>query len=207
MRAEPTLVKLHAFKQFNFGLKALAFFNGDHAVLANFVHGVGNDLANVHVLIGGAATNLRDLLGVLHWLAHFLKLVGDGANRGVNAALDRVHICAGGDVLQAFLKDGFRVDGCGCGAVASVFAGFVGHFLHHLRAHVFIGIFKFNFLGDSHAVFGDGWRAETFLKHNNAASWTKSDLHGLGQLLHAAKNSFTRVIFVCNLFCSHFLFL
>jgi hypothetical protein len=67
---EVALVELHALDEFDLGLEALAFFDGDDAVLADLVHGLGDDLADLLVLVGGARADLGDLLGGLDLLGH-----------------------------------------------------------------------------------------------------------------------------------------
>ena len=48
--AQVALVELHALHEFHFGFQALAF-HGDDAVLTHFVHGFGNDLADLGILV------------------------------------------------------------------------------------------------------------------------------------------------------------
>ena len=90
------------------------------------------------------------------------------------------------DGLEAFVEDGFGEDGGGGGAVAGDVAGLAGDFLHHLGAHVFVGVFELNFLGDGDAVFGDGRAAEGFLEDDVAALGAERDFDGAGELLDAA---------------------
>ena len=61
--------------------------------------------------------------------------------------------------------------------------GLGGDFLDHLGAHVFVGIFQFDFLGDGDAVLGDGGRAEGFFEDDVAARGAEGDLDGAGELL------------------------
>src|SRR5690606_35557831 len=55
-------IELHAFHDVEFVFERLAVFNGDHAFLANLVHGVSNDLADGLVAVGGDGTDLSDFL-------------------------------------------------------------------------------------------------------------------------------------------------
>ena len=57
-------VKLHAFDHIQFIIEARAFFNGDHAFLADLFHGLGDDVADVVVGVGGDGANLGDGLAV-----------------------------------------------------------------------------------------------------------------------------------------------
>ena len=52
VRAEVALVELHAFEELDMRVEGLAFLNGDDAVLADLVHGFGDDVADLHVLVG-----------------------------------------------------------------------------------------------------------------------------------------------------------
>ncbi len=156
MRAEVALVELHALDEFDFGGEALAFFNGDYAVLADLVHRLGDDLADVGVLVGGAGADLSDLLARIDLLAHLGEFVNDDGHGLVDAALDHVGVRAAGDDLQALAVDGLGVDCGGGGAVPRVLAGFLRDFLDHLGAEVLVLVFQLDFLGDGHAVLGDG---------------------------------------------------
>ena len=117
--------------------------------------------------------------------------------------LSSIGVGAGGEVLQALVVDGFGVDGGGGGAVAGVLGGLAGDFLHHLGAHVLVGVFEFDFLGDGHAVLGDGGGAEGLLEHDVAATGAEGDLDGPGELPHTAANAFTGVHVVGNLLGRH----
>src|SRR5690606_5160711 len=57
-------VELHAFDDGQFVLQARAFFNGDHAFLADLLHGFGNDVADGVVGVGGDGADLGDGLAV-----------------------------------------------------------------------------------------------------------------------------------------------
>ena len=201
--AQVALVELHAFHEFHFGFEALAFFHGDDAVLAHFVHGFGNDLADLGILVGGTGADLGDLLGVTHGLAHFGELVGDGVDADVDAALHFVGVGPGGDVLQPFGEDGFGVDRRGGGAVTGILGRLAGHFFDHLGAHVLEGVFEFDFLGNGDTIFGDGGGAKGFFKDHHAAGGAEGALHRFGKFLDATQHAFAGVDVVSNFFCGH----
>ena len=185
---EIALVELHAFDHFEGGLDGLGFLDRDGAVLADLVHRVGDDLADGGVPVGGDGGDLLDLLLVLDLLGDLVE-VGDGGLDGlVDAALDADGVGAGGDELQAFAVDRFGQHGRGGGAVAGGVAGLAGDFAHHLGAHVFIGIFQFDFLGDGDAVLGHGGRAEFLVEHDVAAFGAERGGDGAGELGDAAQD-------------------
>src|SRR5260221_13140676 len=81
-------VELHAFDDLEFGLERLGFLNRDDALIADLLHGVGKELADFRVAIGGDSANLGDFL-VRCDLLGVLDEVGDhGVNSQVDTALD-----------------------------------------------------------------------------------------------------------------------
>ena len=111
---------------------------------------------------------MRDFRAALHWLGHLAEVFHNRLNGLINAALDRSWVCASSDVLQALGVDRLGVHGGGGGAVACVLGRLAGNFLHHLCAHVLVGILKLDLLGNSHAVLGDGGSAKGLLKNHHA---------------------------------------
>src|SRR4029079_10487413 len=180
-RREVTAVKLHAFDPFDLGAEALAFVDGDDAVFADLFHGLGEHLADFVVAVRGDGADLGHLFGALDFDGHLLELGRDVFDGFLDAFLHVDRIDARGHGLEAFVEDGFGEDGGGGGAVAGDVARFAGDFLHHLGAHVFVGVFELYILGNGDAVFGDGRRAEGFLKNDVAAFGTQRNLYGSGQ--------------------------
>ena len=105
-----------------------------------------------------------------------------------------------GDVLQAFAEDGLGIHGGGGGAVAGDAAGLGSDFLDHLRAHVFVRVFEFDFLGDGDAVFGDGGRAEGFFDHDVTAGGAEGDFDGAGEFFDAAEDGLAGFLIECDSF-------
>src|SRR5690606_23840535 len=66
-------VELHALDDVEFILETGTVFNGDHAFLADLVHGVGNDLADVAVGVGGNGADLGDFLAGGTGAGHVLE--------------------------------------------------------------------------------------------------------------------------------------
>ena len=82
------LVELHAFGVFEDGLGALAFIDGDDAFLADLFHGVGHQVADVFVAVGGDGGDALVVLAALDLLGQCGdRLVGDLGGFG-DAALD-----------------------------------------------------------------------------------------------------------------------
>ena len=95
--------------------------------------------------IRGDCGDLGDLGFLGNLFAQALDGIDDGGDGFLDTALECHWVMPGGDVLQPFAEDGLREDGCSGGAVSSDIAGFGGDFFHHLRAHVFVRVFEFDF--------------------------------------------------------------
>ena len=118
----------------------------------------------------------------LTFLAILARCADGGLDGLVDAALDADRVRAGGDVLQAFAVDRLGQNGRGGGAVAGDVAGLAGDFADHLGAHVFVGVFQFDFLGDGHAVLGDGRGAEFLVEDDVAALRAERGRDGLARV-------------------------
>ena len=87
--------------------------------------------------------------------------------------------------LQAFAINRLGENGRGGGAVAGGVARLAGDFADHLGAHVFVGVFQFDFLGDRDAVLGDRRGAEFFVEDHVAAFGAERGVDGAAEFLHA----------------------
>src|SRR6185295_5726521 len=174
-------------------------FDRDDAVLADLVHRLGDDLADLGVVVGRDRADVRDVLA-LDGLGHLVQGLDGGADGGVDPALQLHGVGAGGDVLDAFAVDRLREHGRGRRAVAGDVGGLRGDLADHLRAHVLEGIRELDLLGDGDAVLGDRRRPELLLDDDVAALRAEGDLDRVGELVDAAKDRGPRVGGVGNLF-------
>ena len=129
--------------------------DGDNAVFGNFFHSLGNDVANLGVVVGADGGHLFYFVDVA---ANFLSLsfdVGyDGCHGFVDTAFEVHRVGTCGNVFKTCVYDGLsQHGGCGC-AVAGLVVGFGSHFLNHLGTHVFDAVFEFNLFGHGYAVLG-----------------------------------------------------
>src|SRR3982075_3472751 len=181
-------VELHALDDVEFGLERLGFFNRDDALVADLLHGVGQELADFGVAVGGDGADLGDFL-VRGDLLGVLDEVGDhGFHREVDTALQVHRVHAGGNRLGAFTDDRSREHGCGGGAVTGGVCRFGSDFAHHLRAHVLELVLKLDFLGDGDAVLGDAGGAERLVEHDVAAFGAERHLHRVVENVDAAQH-------------------
>ncbi len=121
--AQVAAVELHALDDVDGRLEALAFLDGDHAVGADLLEGVGELLADRLVVVGGDRGDLGDLLLARDLLGLALDVLDDGLDGLVDPALQRHGIGAGGQGLETFLEDRLGQHGRGGGAVAGGVGG------------------------------------------------------------------------------------
>src|SRR6202163_4298591 len=182
-------VELHAFDDLEFGLQRLGFLNRDDALVADLLHGVGKELTDFRVAVGGDSADLGDFL-VRGDLLGVLDEVGDyGVHSQIDTALQIHRVHAGGNRLGAFPNDGRGQHGRGGGAVAGSVGRSGGHFAHHLSAHVLELVFKLDFLGDGDAVLGDAGCAERLVEHDVAALGAERHLDRVVENVDAAQHA------------------
>ncbi len=203
VRREVAAIELHALDGLQSGLEAAGLLDRDDAVLADLLHGVGDEVADLGVAVGRDRADLGDLLLALGVLGEALKHLHDPVDGLVDAAADPHGVRAGGDVLQALAEDGLGEKRGGRGAVTGHVGGLRGDFLDHLGAHVLYGVFQLHFLGHGHAVLGDRRGTELTVDNDVPALGTQRDPHGLGQLVDTCLQASTRVDVKTELFSSH----
>ena len=93
----------------------------------------------------------------LGWGGELLKILDDGDNRSVDAALDLHWVVSSGNELGTLFVDGLSENGCGGCAIACVVGGLGSNFLNHLCAHVLELVLKLDLFGNRYTIFGDRW--------------------------------------------------
>ena len=129
-------IELHAFDHVEFGLQRFCFFDRDHALVADLLHGLGEEVTDLAVAVGGDRADLGDFFVGGDLLRILLQVLDDGVDGEIDAALQVHRIHAGSNRFRAFLDDRCREHGGGGGAVAGDVRGLGRDFTHHLRAHV-----------------------------------------------------------------------
>ena len=192
--AQVAAIELHTFDHFQLGLQSLRLLNRDHAILADLLHGLGNDHFSGHRL-----GKLRQRSANHH--AVLVALADNSLNCLVDAALESHRICAGSHSLHALAINRLGQNRCRRGAVTGHVRGLRSYFTNHLRAHVLERVFQFDFLGYRDTVLGDGRGAELLFDNHVAALGPKRHLHRVGERVYAAQNCLTRIFSVQNLLC------
>ncbi len=211
VRREIAAIELHTFDHVELSVERLRLFDRDDAVLADFLHGFGNDLANSLVVVRRDGADLGnhvagDGLGelvqfALLAIAFFVDSAGDEQDRLLDAALDGHRIRASSNGLYAFAINCLGKNGSSGGAVAGDVRGLGSNFADHLGSHVLDAIGQFDFFCNGDAVLGNGGRTEFLFNDHVAAFGAKSDLHSVSQYVDAAENGLSRLFSMNNLLC------
>ena len=179
------LVELHALGELELGAHGVGLLDRDHAVLADLVEGLGEQVADVAVAAGDGRDGGHVLAG-LDLAGGFAQRVADGLGRGVHAPLETHRVRAGGDGTQALVDHGLGEHGGGGGAVTSDVVGLGGHLLGELGTEVLEGVVELDLTGDGDTVVGDGRRAPLLVEDDVAALGAERHLDGVGEGVHAA---------------------
>ena len=180
VRGDIALIELHALDGVDGDIESLGILDGNDAVLAHDIHGVGDLVADLGVTSGDGADGSNLLLG-LDRLGEVLHLGHGGVDGLVDTATDGQRVGAGGNVLETVVHDGLGQQRSGGGAVTHGVVGLGGDLLDQLGAHVLDVVLELDLLGDGNAVVGDHGSAEGALQGNIAALGAHGDGHGVGQ--------------------------
>ena len=184
VRRDVALVEAHALGELEVEPEGVRLLDGDDAFLADLVHGLGDDLADVGVS-GGDGGGGGDLLLGLDVLGHAEQLLGDGLDGRLDAALEGHRVGAGRDVAQTLADQGLGQHGGGGGAVAGDVVGLLGDLLDELGTDLLVGVLELDLLGDGDTVVGDRGGAPLLLQDDVAALGAEGDLDGVGERVHA----------------------
>ena len=206
VRRQVAAVKLHAFDHFQLVFQAGTVFHGDHAFLADFLHGIGDDFTDLGVAVGRYRTHLGDGLVVGYRAGQVLDLFHRGDNGLVDSAFEVHGVHAGGHGLQAFLQHALGQHRGRGGTVTGHIRGLRGNLLDHLRAHVLELVFQFDFLGHGHAVLGHRRSTEALVQYHVAAFGAQGNLDRVGQGIDAVEHLSTCFLTKTYFFSTHCLF-
>src|SRR6266487_3958724 len=203
IRREIPTVELHAFDHLELVLQTLAVLDGDHAFLSDFVHGIGDDLADRLICIRGNGADLGNFLARGAGLGQLLQLLDDGNDRLVDPAFQVHRVHSGGDELHTLSHDRLSEHSRRGRAVPGNIRSFRGDFLHHLRAHVLELVLQLDFLGNRHAVLGHGRGTEGALQHHVAALGAEGYLDRIGEDIDPGEQLVPRRLMKTYVFSRH----
>src|SRR3954467_5224199 len=206
VRADVALVELHALGELEVHAEGLALLDVDHAVLADPVDGVGDDVADL-LVGGGDGRHAGDLLLAGDLGRLLADRLDDLLDRRLDAALERERVGPRGDVLQAVADDGLRQDGRGGGAVTGHVVGGGRHLAYQLGTLVLEDVLDLDLARDGHAVVRNGRGAELLVEDYVAALGAERDLDCVGNRVDALLERLAGIRVVLELLVSHVPFL
>src|SRR5579859_6624867 len=202
VRRDVAAVELHALGVFDLELEALALFDGDDAVAADLVHGLGQQSADLGI-VGRNGGDVLDVGVALQRGRELFDLGDHGLGCGVDAALHQHRVGPGGQVAQAFGDDRLGQDRGGRSAVAGHVVGLGSSLLEHLRAHVLEVVLELDLFGHGHTVVGDGGRAPLLVDGHVAAARAEGDLDRVGEGVDTRLELSTRLGIENEIFSGH----
>ena len=177
------LVEAHALDGLELDAEGVGLLDGDDAFLADDVHRLGDDLADLGVA-GRHAGRVGDLVAGLDVLGLVLDGLDGQLGGLLDAALEAHRVGPGGHVAQALADQGLGEDGGGGGAVTGDLVGLLGHLLDQLGPDLLPRVLELDLVGDGHAVVRDGGRAPLLLENDVAALGAQRHPDGVGELVH-----------------------
>src|SRR4051794_35245039 len=196
------LVELHALGELEVHAERLALLDVDHAVLADLVDGVGDDVADL-LVAGGDGRHAGDLLLAGDGLGLGADVDDDLVDRLLDAALEGERVGAGGHVLEALADDGLGEHRCGRRAVTGDVVGRRGDLADELRALVLEYVLDLDLTSDGHTVVRDGRGAELLVKHHVAALGAERDLDRICDRVDACLESLAGVLVELDVLVGH----
>ena len=202
IRADVAAVELHTLYHVNRGVHTFGFADGDDAVFRHFAHRVGNEFADLGIVVSRNGSYLLNLVEVVaNYYGVLLNLSYDGSHGFVNTAFEVERVGACSYVLQTHANDSLCQNGCGSGTITRLIACLGSHFLDELCTEVFGCVFQFNLFGYRYTVFGD-MRSSVFLVDDDIAAFrTKCHFDSVSQLVNATLQSLTGFYVIGNIFC------
>ena len=165
--------------------ESVGVLNGDDAFLADLLHCLSNELANLSVASGNRC-GCSDLFLSLNFLRGGEQSLGHSLNSLLNAALEAQRVSASSHVAQALANQCLSQNGSGGGTVTCDVVSLLSNFLNELRTNLLVRILQLDFLRDRDTVVGDGGGAPRLLQHNVAAAGAKGHLHCIGEGVQTA---------------------
>ena len=111
---------MHALDNFEFSLQRFRFFDRNHALVADFLHRIGKELADFGIAVGGNRADLSDFFVRGDLLRILLQVLDHRFDSKIDAALEIHRVHAGGYGLGAFPYDRVRKNRGGRRAVTGV---------------------------------------------------------------------------------------
>ena len=179
-----TLVETHTLGELELQAEGVGLLDGDDTLVADLVHGLGDQIAD-GLVTGGDAGGGSDLLFGLDLFGALEQGLGDLLDGLLDTALETERVGAGRNVAQTLANQSLGENGCRGGAVAGDIVSLLGDFLDQLGADLLVRVLEFDLLGDGDAVIGDRGGAPLLLENDVATLGAQRDLDRVGEGIEA----------------------
>ena len=98
-------IKLHTLDNIKFVVQRFAVFYGNYAFLADFLHGLRDDVADLLIGVGGNRAHLGDFFGSCAWFADFFEFFGDRDYCLIDTPLQIHGVHASSNILHTFANN------------------------------------------------------------------------------------------------------
>ena len=184
VRGDISFVKLHSINKANSCFGGFPLFNSDHAILANLLKCLSEQVTNKLIVIGTNSSYLSHFFRTAHLAGDLHEMIHCSRNALLNPSTHRCWVTSGNNIPNSFTKDRSCQDSCGCCSVTSQIRSLGGHFIHKLGTHVFKGIFKIDFLTDGYPILCDGWATKAFVNNHITTGWSHSDCDSISEFFN-----------------------
>ncbi|KAJ0166013.1 hypothetical protein CTA2_9100 [Colletotrichum tanaceti] len=145
-------VEAHTLGNLKLVNQGLALLDGDDTLLANLLHGVGDQATDLLVTVGRNGGDLGNLLAGGDISLVLLEVLDDGIDGSLDTTAQVHGVAAGGDVLDGLGEDGTGQNGSGCGTVTGGLVGLGGDVLEQLGSQVLELVLQGDCLRDSNTI-------------------------------------------------------
>ena len=198
VRGDEAAVEQHALLDLQADAELGGLLNGDDAVLADLIQGLGDLRADLGVARGDGG-DLGHLLARGHLRGGLQQLVGCKVGGLLDTAAQRQRVIAGGNVAHALAHDGVGKQRCRGGAVAGLVVRGGCGLADHLQAHLLHMVVCAHMCGNGSAVVGDvGMTLALLGDADVAALRADGHAHRVGQLRHTGRKLLARLVVVCD---------
>ena len=188
------LVEAHALGELELEAEGVALLDGDDAFLADLVHRLGDELADLRC----RPAEMDAVAAICSLVSTSLAMASSSSLTASTAfsmpRLRRHRVGAGGHVAQALADERLGEHGRGGGAVTGDVVGLLGDLLDELGADLLVRVLELDLLGDGDTVVGDRGGAPLLLQDDVAALRAEGDLDGVGEDVHAALEAATGLL-------------
>ena len=195
------LVEFKAFGDGEFVIHGFRFRDRNDAVLADFLHRLGDELAD----FGIAARDGRDGLDVrvrVNRAGSGAQFLGDRFAGFFHAGADEDGVRPFLDGRDAVMDHRLGEQGRGGRAIACHVVGLVRDFIDELGAHVLEIVLEFDFAGNRDPVVSDGWGPIALVEGDVAALGAQGQFDGVGEDVdafdHLVAGGFAPFDFFCH---------